>query len=818
MHTLPRRSLGLVSLLCACILSPLWAALPNIEEKTKDLRELPGFQTLYWDEQQGKLWLKITHWNEEFLYLSSLPAGIGSNNIGLDRGQLGVRQVVRWERVGPRVLLMATNYGYRADSDNPSERKAVRESFAESALWGFDVAAQTGSDVLVDATNFFLRDVHHAAERLERAKQGSWHVDLQRSAFYLPRTKSFPQNSEVEVTLTLTGGPAGAWLRSVSPGSDAVTVREHHSFVQLPDNHFKSRAFDPRSGFYPTSWYDYATPIDQPVVKRFIARHRIEKKDPSAALGDPVKPIIYYLDRGAPEPIRTALMEGARWWSQAFEAAGFRNGFQVELLPEDADPMDVRYNVIQWVHRSTRGWSYGASIVDPRTGEIIKGQVTLGSLRVRQDYLIATSYLSPFEDGKSVDPRMMRVALARLRQLAAHEVGHTLGLQHNYIASTRNRSSVMDYPPPVVNLKNGVPDFSSPYAVGIGEWDKVAIRWGYGEFGEGAPEKDALDGVIADALKRDLPFLTDQDARPEGSSDPDTHLWDSGANAVDELNRMMSVRAAGLKRFGMNAVRPGDPLAFLEDTLVPLYFGHRYQVEAAVKSVGGLRYRYALRGDGQTPTEFVPPAAQRKALDAVLATLDPQALTIDEKLIALIPPRPSGYDEPHETFNGRTGLVFDPVAAAETAADIVASLLLHPERATRLVNNHARNAQQPALEEILDRTIARTIQAQHKQGLEGEVQRAVDGVVVRRLISLAAAADASDQARAVALARLAKLKTALLQADADSSFAASHKFLASQIEAFTKDPSKFVIPQAPEAPPGMPIGMACGDWGGAWSN
>src|SRR5579863_8552915 len=526
----------------------------TIAEKTKDAQKLAGYFNLYWDAKAGKLWLEIDKWGTEFLYQSGLPAGVGSNDIGLDRGQLGATRIVRFERSGPKILLIEENLNFRAVSNDVDEKRAVRDSFAESVLWGFTATAEENGHVLVDATDFYLRDAHGVTSALRRAKQGTYKLDGSRSAIYLANTKNFPLNTEVEATLTFTGDEPGRWVRDVTPDPTAITVREHHSFVQLPPAGYKPREYDPRSSFFGISYMDYATPVSEPIMKRFTARHRLEKKDPTAAMSEPVEPIIYYLDRGAPEPIRSALLEGARWWNQAFETAGYKNAFRVELMPEGADSMDLRYNVIQWIHRATRGWSYGAAVIDPRTGEIIKGHVSLGSLRVRQDYLIAEGLLAPYEKGKPVSPQMLEMALARLRQLAAHEVGHTLGLEHNYAASTINRSSVMDYPPPVVMLgADGVPDLSQAYATGIGEWDKVSITWGYQDFPAGTDEHAALDKILADAyLGKHLRFLTDQDARPAGSSSSVAHLWDSGSNAVDELDRLMKVRAAALGRFGEN--------------------------------------------------------------------------------------------------------------------------------------------------------------------------------------------------------------------------------------------------------------------------
>jgi len=789
----------------------------TIAEKTAGAQKLAGYFNLYWDAKQGKLWLEIDKWGSEFLYQSGLPAGIGSNDIGLDRGQLGATRIMRFERSGPKVLLIQENLEYRAVSDDPYERRAVHDSFAESALWGFKIEAEEKvgdkDHVLVDATDFFLRDDHGIPAALRRAKQGAFHLDGSRCAIYLPMTKNFPLNTEVEAMLTFAGEDPGRWVRDVTPSPESITVREHHSFVQLPLPGYKPRGYDPRSSFFGPGYMDYATPISEPIVKRFTARHRLEKKDPKAAVSEAVKPIVYYLDRGAPEPMRSALLEGARWWNQAFEAAGYKNAFQVELMPEDADLMDLRYNVIQWVHRATRGWSYGAAVIDPRTGEIIKGHVTLGSLRVRQDFLIAEGLLAPYEKGKPGAAKAQEMALARLRQLAAHEVGHTLGLMHNYSASTVNRSSVMDYPPPYVKLgADGVPDVSAAYATGIGEWDKVSIAWGYQDFAPGTNEGAALNKILLDAYGRGLRYLTDQDARPAGSSSSVAHLWDSGANAVDELNRLMQVRGAALKRFGESNIREGAPLATLEDVLVPLYLLHRYQVEAASKLVGGMDYTFALRGDGQTPTQIVAPAEQRRALAAVLATLKPEVLALPEPLLKMIPPRPPDYERGREHFKIRTGPAFDALAPAEAAAQHTLQFLFNPERAARLVEFHARSAENPGLEEVLDAILRATWGTPHGQGYTEQIANTVDMVVLYDLMGLAANGHGSDEVRAIARLKLHELKTIVmgLEATKDKAHVA---FASWQIEQFEKDPKRIELTAPAEPPDGPPIGTD-DDWDG----
>ena len=779
---------------------------PSISEKTAGAQAFPGYFNLYWDAKQGKLWLEIDKWSAEFLYQSGLPAGIGSNDIGLDRGQLGKTGIVRFERSGPKVLLIEENLGYRAVTNDADERRAVHDSFAESALWGFTIAAEENGHALVDATDFFLRDAHGIPATLRRTKQGAYKLDPSRCAIYLPQTKNFPLNTEVEATLTFAGDDPGAWVREVTPSPESITVREHHSFVQLPPPGYKPRVYDPRSSFFGIVYMDYATPVSEPIVKRFTARHRLEKKDPKAAMSEPVQPIIYYLDRGAPEPIRSALLEGARWWNQAFEAAGYKNAFRVEMLPEGADLMDLRYNVIQWVHRATRGWSYGAAVIDPRTGEIIKGHVTLGSLRVRQDYLIAEGLLAPYEKGKPLSPKMMEMALARLRQLAAHEVGHTLGLMHNYSASTVNRSSVMDYPPPLVKLAaDGTPDLSDAYATGIGDWDKVSITWGYSDFAPGADEHAALDKILLGAFGRGLRYLTDQDARPAGSASSVAHLWDSGSNAIDELNRIMQVRAAALKRFGENNIREGAPLATIEDVIAPIYMYHRYQVEAASKLVGGMDYTFAVRGDGEVPTQIVAPAEQRRALAAVLATLKPETLALPESLLKIIPPRPPEYPRDREDFKIHTSPAFDALAPAESAAQHTLQFLFNPERAARLVEFHARNAENPSLSEVLGAVLTATWKAPHPKGYGGEIANTVDDVALYDLMALAANDHASDAVRAIASLKLHELDN-WLGSPAEGMDKAHAYFASRQIALFEKDPKRIDLTPPVEPPDGPPIG------------
>jgi hypothetical protein len=798
--------------LCLALLGalPLRAQtpLPSIAEKTRSMEKRDGFLPVYWEAATGKLWMEIPRTGEELIYVVSLPAGMGSNDIGLDRGQLGGERLVRFDRVGPRVLMVQPNQAYRASSQNPAERRAVEESFAQSVLWGFEVKAETDGRVLVDATDFVLRDAHGVIASLKRARQGDYKLDATRSALYLQNTKAFPRNTEIEVTLTFTGDNPGGWVRDVTPTPEAITVRQRHSFVALPPPGYEPRRSDPRAGYFGIDYNDMSSPIGEELTQRFISRHRLEKRDPGAAMSDPVEPIVYYVDAGAPEPIRGALVEGARWWNQAFEAAGYRNAFRVEVMPDSIDPMDARYNVIQWVHRSTRGWSYGSSVTDPRTGEIIKGHVTLGSLRVRQDYLIAEGLLAPYETGTEIPPEMERMALARIRQLAAHEVGHTLGLAHNYVSSTQNRASVMDYPHPLARLReDGTIDLSEAYTAEIGPWDKLAITWGYQDFPAGTDERTALNRMLADARARGITFLTDQDARSPGSAHPQAHLWDNGTDAAAELRRVLRVRRAALERFGERAIRAGRPMATLEEVLVPLYLHHRYQTEAAAKVLGGQEYTFALRGDEQVPLRPVPGDVQRAAFDALLTTLDPAELAMPRSILTLIPPRPFTYDAHREMFGRYTGMTFDAVSPAVSAADLTIGLILNPERAARLVEQNAMDRSLPGLEWTLDRLEAATFGRAQSDPYLAEIDRGIEYALVRRLMMLAADAP-MPQVRALALETLMGIRAETPEGFVPTNEAGAHRaLLAGEITRFLERPwTPDQRSPLPDLPPGQPIG------------
>ncbi len=797
---------------------------PTIEATTTNMTRMDGFFDIYWDESTGKLYWEIDRWDVEFLYQVSLASGLGSNPVGLDRGQLGGTHVLKAQRIGPRVLLVQPNYRYRALSDNPDEVRAVEDAFAPSIFWGFETAARTGERILVDATDFFLRDTHGASARIERAGQGTFGLDRSRSAFNVPGTKAFPQNVEIETILTFTSSNPGPLVRSVAANGNAVTLRQRHSLVQLPDDDYTPRTMDSRVGTNGPTFYDYASPIDGDMSVHWVARHRLRKKDPTAERSVSVEPIVYYIDRGAPEPIRGALVAGGNWWNEAFEAAGFIDGFRVEVLPEGADPQDIRYNMVHWTHRSTRGWSYGSSIVDPRTGEILKGNVNLGSLRLRQDYLKGQALTPPFAQPSSfgacglsdapgfeylaqvtdgADP--VEMALARVRQLSAHEIGHTLGFPHNYIASTYGgRASVMDYPAPLVTITDdGSLDLSDAYGVGIGDYDKVSVDWLYREFPPGTNEQAGLATIVEDALAAGVRFMAHTDNAFVGAGHALASVWDNGTDLVEGLEHEIDVRRIAMSGFGASAIREGEPMSSLERVLAPLYLHHRFQLTSAVQSLGGADYRYAVRGDGQTPITIVPGPQQERALDAVLSTLTVDFVALPEHILDLIPP-PAYRSTQGETFDGRTGLTFDALSVVATGARFSVESLLHPERMARLVEFGSRDAQYPGLDDVVTRLIAATwkVEAQDDP-YRAEALATIQRTVLDTMMAEASRPENPASVRAYLSDGVLNLATWIAALPETN----PHQRLALlDIRRWQDRPSEFAPSALPEIPPGSPIG------------
>ena len=778
----------------------------------KDLEKYEGFFNFYYDSSTDKIYLEVEKLNTDFLYINSLATGIGSNDIGLDRGQLGNERLVSFQKAGNKLLLIQPNLSFRANTSNKAEEKSIEQAFAKSVIYGFKILETIDSKYLIDFTSFLMQDKHGVADRLKSTKQGVYKIDLTKSALQLDRTKSFPKNSEFEALLTFSGKPTGRLITSgVSPDPSLVSVVQHHSFIELPDNNYIPRVFDPRSGALAISFMDYATPVQEEINKKYITRHRLEKIDPTLEISEAKEPIIYYLDPGTPEPVRSALIEGASWWNQAYEAIGYKDAFQVKILPEDADPMDCRYNVIQWVHRSTRGWSYGSSVVDPRTGEIIKGHVSLGSLRIRQDFLIAQALLSkPFVKDDNYEP-MLDMAIARIRQLSAHEVGHTIGFAHNFAASTNERSSVMDYPHPLIKLTDEKIDLSDAYAVGIGAWDKVSVAYSYSEFNS-ENEKDLLNNILDNAYDNGLRFITDYDARANSGAHVNAHLWDNDGNVSDGLDKIMLIRDKAINNFSKYNIRSFETYSKLEDVFVPLYFLHRYQTEAASKLIGGLDYNYATRDDNQTIVKDVSFKEQKNALLSVLSTLDAKNLAIPKSKLELFPPRAYSFARTRESFKSMTGVSFDPLSAVSTASEMTLSLLLNPERMNRLVIQSSLSnsgLQNMSLNYLLKTLTNNTFKMENGSGPEindsylFEVQQVINNNYLKFLLNLASNKKSFFQVKAESRKALGDIIQILGSKKHKNKYSGEYLNI---IRKFNSKPELFELADSPKIPDGSPIG------------
>lgn len=855
--------LSLLAAVCGAFATASLAAqqaLPTIAEKTEAATAMDGFFNLYWDAARGVLYWEMDPEGGEFLYQVSMGSGLGSNPVGIDRGQLRGTYVLEPRRTGPRVLLMQPNYQFQARSDNPTEVQAVRDAFAPSVYWGFDIVAESDGRVLVDATPFFVRDARNAIGQMAQRGQGTFRLDESRSAIHLPATRSFPENTEVEALLTFASDNPGGLVRGVAANPQAVTLRQHHSFIQLPDDGFRPRVADPRIGVNGPTIFDYATPIDQDLRLRLTARHRLIKRDPTADPSEPVEPIVYYVDPGTPEPVRSALVEGALWWVDAFEAAGFVDAYRVEILPDGVDPQDIRYNMIHWTHRRTRGYSYGNTVLDPRTGEIIRGVVNLGSLRLRQDYLHGQGMVADFAVGVGADHQdaahadaahagdlswdmflpdgvagaacglsampafdylaevavagpsasseeAVEMALARVRQLSAHEVGHTLGFPHNYLASTYGRESVMDYPAPLVEIVDGELDLSNAYVQRIGAYDEVAVNWLYREFPPGTDERAALEEIVVQSIRDGWVFMAHSNNNFIGAAHPYASVWDNGANLVDHLKHEIRVRNIGMEKFGEQVVRHGRPLSDLEYVLLPLYMHHRFQLRSAAQSLGGADYRYALRGDGQTPVSIVDGDEQRDALETILSAMTVDFLTLPEEIVAMIPP-PAFRHRDGEVFQGHTELLFDPVGVASAAARFTVGEILHPQRMARLVVYGGMDESYPNLEEVTDRLLRATWGAgKPEDEYRRQVLHAIQRAVVDRMMQQASSSATAPEVRAVLSDRLDRLAGRLEGTAGDRPGRTPHEHLVhADIRRWQARIENTVPAPSLQLPPGDPIG------------
>ena len=780
---------------------------------SNELDKFKGFFDFSYDESKDKIFLEVDKLDYEFLYIGSLASGVGSNDIGLDRGQLGLEKLVKFVKRGNKILLVEPNLYYRAQTENNSEKKSVEQAFAKSVIFGFEIIETNEEHYLIDFTPFLLYDRHGVAKRLRDLKQGSYKVDKSKSAIEIFNTKAFPENVEFEALLTFSGEAKGSMIRSVAPDPDNVSVVQHHSFIKLPDNNYQPRKFDPRSGAISISFMDYSTPIDKPITKKFVIRHRLEKKNPELEISEAVEPIIYYLDPGTPEPVKSALLDGGKWWNQAYESIGFKDAFQVKMLPEGADPLDCRYNVIQWVHRSTRGWSYGASVVDPRTGEIIKGHVSLGSLRIRQDYMIAQALTKEPFASENNNNKMMELAIARIRQLSAHEIGHTIGFAHNFAASANDRASVMDYPHPLVNLIDDEIVFDDAYDTGIGDWDKVTVAYSYSDFRSDQNEDFELNKILENSTSDGLRFISDYDARSIDGSHAYAHLWDNGETAYSGLDKVIDIRKKAIENFSEYNVPEGTPNSVLEDVFVPLYFFHRYQTEAAVKLIGGMDYNYSLVGDNQQDYYHIEKVIQIQALNSLMKTLHPDFLAIPKDKLQLFPPRAFGYPRTRESFKSNLGVAFDPFSVAETSADMTLSLILRPKRLNRLILQHSLDNSNLSLDELYDLILKKTIflKSSNITELEDsyheEIQHIVNTTFLKNVFNVINSSSSYSQVKSISNELVRKISSELSsKRRKDYKLSKYYSHYLEMISNFHKDPKEYEIIDSLKIPDGSPIG------------
>ena len=762
--------------------------------------DFQGFMNFSYSDDSGKIILEIDKLDDEFLYINSLSRGVGNNDLGLDRGQLGNSRIVYFTKRGNKILLIQPNLRYISNSSNELENKAVEEAFARSVLFGFEIVEKSAESFKIDLTPFLLNDAHGVSQRLRYSNSGSYSLDKSMSAIDLQRTKAFPENIEFDVLLTFKGNPSGNLVRSVTPTATNLTVNQHHSFVKLPDNNYNKRKFDPRSGSNPFIVYDYSTPIDEKLEQRFIVRHRLNKKNPNDEIGEPVEPIIYYIDNGTPEPVKTALIEGGNWWNQAFESAGYKNAFRIEVLPEDADPMDVRYNLIQWIHRSTRGWSYGASIVDPRTGEIIKGQVSLGSLRVRQDYMILSGLV---DNPNNIQNKSLikKTSLDRIRQLSAHEIGHTLGFAHNYISSANNRSSVMDYPQPKIDLVDGEISIADAYSENIGDWDKVSVQYAYRDFPNTKNENNELDKIINEAQKNGLYFLSDSDSRPVGSANAFSHLWDNGELPYKELNKLLKVRDLALKNIDLDNLVEGEPYDRIEDILVPIYMLHRYQIEAAAKAIGGVDYLYFVKNNDNDKIKFVDSKLQRKSLESLLSVLKPKNLVLPNNLIDILSPRSFRNPRTRENFVSNTGVTFDYINTSSSLINHTLTFLLNSERINRINQQNIFGDDILTLENYLAEISKSIFDNKKLNTYEESVNKNTSSLYLDHLFMSFNNSRTNDLSKSIILASIMDTMNNL-----SNNLNNYNRFLISKIDGFLSNPDQYKPIEKTKIPDGSPIG------------
>jgi Met-zincin/Domain of unknown function (DUF5117) len=812
-----------VSLLSAAQTAKEPAPPETLSARTTGLKKQDGFLPYYWDAKKGMLLVELSPSarDREFLYFVGMGSGVGSTKLFADRGTIGRGSVCRFRQVGVRALVIAENSSFRAENGSADLKKSVELSFPTSVLAALPVEAEQEGTLLVNANSLLLRDATDLLSQLRRPTQAingqmvrqevhdsNWKLDETRNVIDLEASGSFPRNTEIEALLTFTND-GDADLNQ--PDTHVLSVHEHHSFVALPETGFTPREADPRVGFFGDAFQDFSQPFDRPLRRQYIARWRLEKKDPTAPLSEPLMPIVFYLDRAVPEPMRSALRRGALWWNVAFEQAGFKNALRIEDLPEGANPLDVRYPTIQWTNRSGRGWSVGMTQSDPRTGEIVHAIVQLDSHRMRT---VHSYWESTVPSGKSNEEPALdsfaaldnldtqiseeQVMLNRVALLTCHEMGHVLGLDHDFVASTFGRGSVMDYYAPRVKIRaDGSADLSDAYMQGLGSYDNYVIEWGYSS---GAPnataeqERARLDGIVRKALAQRIVW--------GNYNDPRWNAYDDGPDPVSWLRQIWPVRDALLSHYGAHLLRPGELASLLASRFPLIYLFHRYALSAAINVVGSAKIPPSLAGDGQEPVEVWPAASQREALQLVLKALDPKELEIPASLWRLLaPPEPDRDDS--ERFNSSAGYLFSPQDGARAVADIVAGGLLDAQRMQRLAVIAHESGGGLSPDEVVSALVQASFPAAGSSATSrgSEVGDAVQTQVAERLMVLSADANATPEVQSAALAGVYRVQK-IVHAQQSS----TARRLDREIGLFLSDPQQNVPRlKSPGVPPGPPV-------------
>ncbi len=756
------------------------------------LERREGFVPMLWDAEQGRLFFELTRFDQDILYFTSVAKGSGSGSVGLEWAGGGEGGVIQFQRIGPKVMVVQKNLRFRAGTGGPGIEKGIDASFPDSIIASLPIIRSDAGKVIVDATPLVVRDAAGFAaasagggrgggrggpQAVELVAGTTWRFDPTRSAIYLPHTKGFPKNSEVEVTVTyeaLTGGAR------TTPEARVLTGRLHYSFVEPPTG-YKPREADPRIGVQGIRFIDYSRPPTSTNAVEWVRRHRLEKKDPTAALSEPKQPIIYYLDAAVPEPTRSAMKDGFLWWNKAFEAAGFKNALQIRDTPPDMDPMDVRYNQIYWVDRDERGYSTGGGLTDPRTGEILAARVRLESDRVRTVSRYWQTYEPPVGGGRagggggeddfeqgfldaglppySTPETEQQLVLLRQALLTAHETGHTLGFDHNWNSSMNDRASVMEYPSPRIKITNGKIDLTDAYQKQIGAYDIMTVRYAYTEFPP-AQEKAGLDNIIKDMRKQGLMFTP--------STDPRWNRYDDGPDPAEYMRQTAAQRKILLANYGPAILKDGEPYGDLRGIrLWMTYLHHRWSIDSGVRYIGGMYTNFAVKGETLPPTEIVPAAKQRELLGLLLDDVDPASLAIPEPLLASLTvavERGAGGGRgargpDQENMESSTGYAFDHLAAARTIAGLVFDQLFEPETAARLIGFADRQPNALTLPETIDTCAKKVFGQPASTGMLRSLQRQTQRVFLDAVMTLGASPTATPDVKAVVMASVATIKT-----------------------------------------------------------